>query len=1026
MEVEQPNRGVVRDREASDPLEEPPSTRQASRQQEPVQLVQQQHLEPLPPRTEVVSLAELGQKKEKYVRFAEPRDGQHGRLGLGTKGRPIKVTVNASKLTHADWFQLQIQQYDLHFTWVEASAGCPAPLQKGMTDAMLEPLMKLFPNHACCYDGKKNVYAPGILTPDMLTDEARAAHWSVEADESLPGGALWKLLFHGPNKPDSVVTMKAVGEGLNLGRLWGDKGPANLMSMADDAELGAEFRKYMASIDILLQPVRMYKSLKNAYFNENRDANWGYMKQLGRESNQQLWLGYRQTVVDTLDGPMLFIDTAAAAMHAPCDLLSFIATKMKLRHRSEVTKQHVFDARRQLTTMIGGQKPKIVSSHSNREYKLADIDDKPANESTFFDDDAGRERTIADYFTEKGHRLNFPGLPCVCVGKRTDPSKIRIPIELCKLVGGEPMQITPVIQAEMIKETAKEPAERFKEIMKVIADKATGPGVQACAAPAFGVSTGAELVEIQQARVLDSPRLIYKNHRRGGSEEEVRVDQKKGAWNVMQGGQDLGFFDPGAPPRAWVVVNFASRDARNLEPFVQQFMRMASDRGLKLDPRGHGGSGSRPPPILEMDPPRQPKEVGAMLQEQLAKKGIKMDELDLVLAVMPDGIKNFYEALKRWAEATTGVPVQCCKASKIFGTGGQKKALGTDPQYHAGLLLKLNLKLGGGNVKVKNGLGLMQDRPTMVCGVDVHHPPPGSSRPSWAALVASMDQNCSKWHTIVDEQKGRQEQIGVAQGTRQGEDPGFSLLEHMTTCLKEFVSQNGTPPERIIFYRDGVAHNQFEAVMSQEIGAITKALDQQGLTGRCELIFVVAQKKTNARWGARVADGGTVPFGGAGKGGGKGKGGDFGKGKGGGKGGGGGDTLGNVPCGTVVDTTITDRKSFDFYLVSQHGLKGTARPTHFHVLTCPPTLTADEIQQFTFDLCHVYARCTKIASRPAPIYYAHLAAAHAPWYEKEGFKEMTDTWETSSVSSGGSRGSAKSKSNYEPLNAKQAKRLYYC
>ena len=28
-----------------------------------------------------------------------------------------------------------------------------------------------------------------------------------------------------------------------------------------------------------------------------------------------------------------------------------------------------------------------------------------------------------------------------------------------------------------------------------------------------------------------------------------------------------------------------------------------------------------------------------------------------------------------------------------------------------------------------------------------------------------------------------------------------------------------------------------------------------------------------------------------------------------------------------------------------------------------------------------YARCTKIASRPAPLYYAHLAAAHAPWYE---------------------------------------------
>ena len=262
----------------------------------------------------------------------------------------------------------------------------------------------------------------------------------------------------------------------------------------------------------------------------------------------------------------------------------------------------------------------------------------------------------------------------------------------------------------------------------------------------------------------------------------------------------------------------------------------------------------------------------------------------------------------------------------------------------------------------------------------------------------------------------------MAQGTRQGEDPGFSLLEHMTTCLKEFVSQNGLPPERIIFYRDGVAHNQFEAVMSQEIGAsmpiwslepglgadraiccshvrAPRRVSHQGSAAAAPRRPVRAHLRRRAEedqralgspqpqapsrgleraergcltppppsfavaQGARVADGGTMPFG-AGKGGGKGKGGDFGKGKGGGKGGGGGDTLGNVPCGTVVDTTITDRKSFDFYLVSQHGLKGTARPTHFHVLTCPPTLTADEIQQFTFDLCHVYARCTKARSSP--------------------------------------------------------------
>ena len=47
-----------------------------------------------------------------------------------------------------------------------------------------------------------------------------------------------------------------------------------------------------------------------------------------------------------------------------------------------------------------------------------------------------------------------------------------------------------------------------------------------------------------------------------------------------------------------------------------------------------------------------------------------------------------------------------------------------------------------------------------------------------------------------------------------------------------------------------------------------------------------------------------------------------------------------------------------------------------------------------------YMRCTKIASRPAPLYYAHLAASHSPWYEKDGFREVSDTWEHGSTSSG--------------------------
>ena len=97
------------------------------------------------------------------------------------------------------------------------------------------------------------------------------------------------------------------------------------------AELRLEYRKYFAVLDLafklhpwLYKPVKSLTltltrtqtrslspnpnpnpnpdQVKSAYYAENIAESARYCKQLGREPNQQLWLGYRQKIIDTARG----------------------------------------------------------------------------------------------------------------------------------------------------------------------------------------------------------------------------------------------------------------------------------------------------------------------------------------------------------------------------------------------------------------------------------------------------------------------------------------------------------------------------------------------------------------------------------------------------------------------------------------------------------------------------------------------------------------------------------------------------
>ena len=80
--------------------------------------------------------------------------------------------------------------------------------------------------------------------------------------------------------------------------------------------------------------------------------------------------------------------------------------------------------------------------------------------------------------------------------------------------------------------------------------------------------------------------------------------------------------------------------------------------------------------------------------------------------------------------------------------------------------------------------------------------------------------------------------------------------------------------------------------------------------------------------------------------------------------------------GTMVDPTITQPSHLDFYLYSNIAIQGTSLSGHYHILWDDINFTADELQCFSYQLCHMFWRCNRSVSYPVLIYYDHHDAEH--------------------------------------------------
>lgn len=138
--------------------------------------------------------------------------------------------------------------------------------------------------------------------------------------------------------------------------------------------------------------------------------------------------------------------------------------------------------------------------------------------------------------------------------------------------------------------------------------------------------------------------------------------------------------------------------------------------------------------------------------------------------------------------------------------------------------------------------------------------------------------------------------------------------------LQMFREKNGSYPEKILYYRDGVSEGQFDQVMAIEKKAMMDACRELKLTS-VKLTIVVVQKRHHTRF---------FP----------------------GKSGIGRDDRknNNVPAGTIVDTMITRPNENHFYLVSHQSIQGVAKPTKYCILLDEANHSIDDLQALTYNV----------------------------------------------------------------------------
>ncbi|CAE6431878.1 unnamed protein product [Rhizoctonia solani] len=703
-----------------------------------------------------------------------------------------------------------------------------------------------------------------------------------------------------------------------------------------------EVQTALTALNVALrhEPISRYAFNARSFFLPNGIQKVGF--------GLQLWPGVFQSIRPAISSMHLNVDTSTGVIFTPGPVITHSLEFLERRQPADLARltprelhslaSHLRGLRIAITYLTG-KKP---------EKSIMGLTDKGASQFMF--ESNSKKISVADYFKQTYRKtLQFPQLPCVKVSQTAV-----IPMEFCEILPGQLLRkgVPKELTDDMVKFSRRKPGERLAAIKSSLSSL----NHQSAVVSQFGITIESNPVECP-ARILEAPQIQYSKPMRVGG----------GVWNL----RNERLKQP-AIIKGWIMVVFERRQV-----FTEEIARKTID-SLKAACMEKGIQGLDTNPLIEWVPAQG--DTSKILTELGGKfKTVRGALPNLIVAIMPRSSGDIYPSVKRFGDVTAGVATQCMKADK---------AKGQSMQYYGNVCLKINVKLGGVNsvLMPSDETKFITDpaNPTMIMGADVAHPAPGTEgRPSFTALVGSVDSIASKYVAAHRAQRSRVE--GIADLQEMAED----LIKKFQGYQKMVEKKNTLGPKRILFYRDGVSEGQFKFILENEVPALKRACKACGVDTK--ITYVIVGKRHHTR---------VFPKDKANS-----------------------DKSENCLAGTVVDQVIGHPLEFDFFLLSHAGLIGTSRPAHYSVVHDDNSFTPDALQKLTFALCHVYARATRSVSIPPPVYYADIVCGRARHHLPPDF-DMSDS---ATIASGTDAEAMleRIKAAYRPTHPTIARNMYF-